>query len=131
MATHMGRQVVLGRTQVHLLIDDMVLRHRLGDPTMMHAQLQHLAALTSRANVTVQVIPHDVAAHPGMGGPFLVLDFQNQPTLVYVESRGTSTFLEEDDHIDSARVARQRLRALALSPEDSAWLIAEIAGKLT
>lgn len=82
----MGRQVVLGRAQVHLLIDEIVLRRRLGDPVMMHAQLQHLAALGSRADVTVQVVPHDVAAHPGMDGPFLILDFPDQPTLVYVES---------------------------------------------
>lgn len=86
VATRMGRQVVLGRAQVHLLIDEIVLRRRLGDPVMMHAQLQHLAALGSRADVTVQVVPHDVAAHPGMDGPFLILDFPDQPTLVYVES---------------------------------------------
>jgi transcriptional regulator with XRE-family HTH domain len=131
VANRMSRQAILGRTRVDLLIDEMVLRRRLGDPAMMRAQLQHLAALVFRTSVSIRVVPHDVVVHPGMNGSFLILDFADQPPLVYVEGRDTSTFLEEKVHIDAARVAWNRLRDLALSPEESAQLIAEITGNLT
>jgi transcriptional regulator with XRE-family HTH domain len=130
VANRMSRQVILGRKRVHLLIDEMVLRRHLDNPAMMRAQLEHLAALANRANVAVQVVPHQVAVHPGMGGPLLILDFDDQPTLVYVEGRGVSTFLEEEKHIETARVAWQRLRALALPPEESKRLIAEATAHL-
>lgn len=131
VATRMGRQVILSRAQVHLLIDEGILHRRLASPGMMRAQLQHLAALGSRANIVIQIVPLDTTAHPGLGGPFVVMDFADQPSLVYVESRGTSTFLEEEVHLTNARLAWQRLRALALSPEESLGLIAKVAGQMT
>lgn len=131
VASRMGRQVVLGRAQVHLLIDEGALRRNLGRPAMMRAQLQHLGALSSRANILVQVVPFDAPAHPGLEGPFVRLDFLDQPGLVYVESRGTSTFLEEERYLNDATLAWRKLRALALSPEESAGLMAKLIGKST
>ncbi|MEV1120532.1 helix-turn-helix transcriptional regulator [Actinosynnema sp. NPDC049800] len=131
VATRMGRQVVLGRAQVHLLIDEGALRRHLGDPAMMRAQLSHLTALTGRANILIQVVPFEAAAHPGLEGPFVRLEFADQPGLVYVESRSTSTFLEEERYLNDATLAWQKLRDLALSPEKSVGLMAELAGKST
>lgn len=131
VAARMGRQVILGRAVVHLLMDEAVVRRSLGDPGMMRSQLQHLMVMGGRANVTVRVVPFDSIAHPGLEGPFLRLEFADQPSLVYVESRHTSTFLEEARYIDSARLAWQTLCAMALPPEESLGLIAKLIGKLT
>ncbi|MFE9745032.1 helix-turn-helix domain-containing protein [Saccharothrix saharensis] len=131
VATRMGRQVILSRARVHLLIDEGILRRRLASPGMMRTQLQHLVTLGSRANIVIQVVPLDTAPHPGLSGSFLVMDFADQPSLVYVEGRGTSTFLEEEVHLANARLAWQRLRALALSAEESLGLIAKLAGRMT
>jgi hypothetical protein len=131
VASRMGRQVVLARAQVHLLIDEGALRRHLGDPATMRAQLQHLTALTCRANIHIQVVPFDAGAHPGLEGPFVRLEFADQPSLVYVESRSTSTFLEEERYLVAATLAWQKLRALALSAGASADLMAKLAGKLT
>ncbi len=131
VATRMGRQVVLGRTRVHLLIDETVLRRPLGDPPMMQGQLRHLITLASRPQVVIQVVPFESVAHPGLEGPFLRLEFADQPDLLYVESRHTSTFLEEEIYLEGARDAWDRLRTLALSPEESVGLIAKFAGGLT
>ncbi|RKT57570.1 helix-turn-helix domain-containing protein [Saccharothrix australiensis] len=131
VAVRMSRQMILGRAEVHLLIDEMVLRRCFGDPPMMRAQLLHLAAMADRRTVTVQVVPFDTIAHPGVEGSFLRLDFVDQPSLLYVESRNTSTFLEEEVHLEGARDAWQKLLTLALSPEESVALIAGLAGKST
>jgi len=131
VATRMGRQVVLGRAEVHLLFDESVLLRDLGEPAVMRNQLRHLMAMADRPNITVQVVPFEGPAHPGLSGPFVRLGFANQPSLVYVENRNTSTFLEEDRFLESATLAWQGLCALALSPDDSAGLIAGLIGKVT
>jgi transcriptional regulator with XRE-family HTH domain len=131
VAARMSRQVVLGRTEVHLFIDESVLHRTFGDQPMMRAQLHHLAALAARANVAVQIVAHGMVAHRAIAGSFVVLDFVDQPPLVYVESLLTCSFLEEEEHVDYARLAWQELRALALSRDDSARLLAEIASKST
>ena len=129
----MSRQVVLGRArapQLQLMFEEMVLRRTMGDPAMMYGQLQHLLATAARRNVTLQVVPFDVAATAALQGSLLILEFSDQPTIAHEETRGTTTFLEDDDHIARTKLAWQKLRTAALSPEDSTRLIADIAGKL-
>ena len=60
----------------------------------------------------------------------LIVEFSDQPTIAHEETRGTTTFLEDDDHIARTKLAWQRLQAAALSPDDSTRLVAELAGKL-
>ncbi|WP_433274904.1 helix-turn-helix domain-containing protein [Actinosynnema sp. CS-041913] len=131
VATRMGRQVVLGRAMVHLLIDEPVLRRDFGSPGMMRTQLQHLSAMAERPNIVIQVVPFESPAHPGLSGPFVRLDFADQPSLVYVESRNSSTFLEEDGFLENATLAWQRLCALALPADESTALIAKLISKAT
>jgi hypothetical protein len=128
-----SRQVVLSRSNApHLsvMFEEMVLRRTMGDPVMMYGQLQHLLAIAARRNVTLQVVPFDAEPTVAVGGSLLILEFADQPTVAYEETQGTSTFLEEDEHITRARLAWQRLHAVALSAEESARLVADIAGKL-
>jgi transcriptional regulator with XRE-family HTH domain len=134
VAARMTRQVILGRRNaptVHLLIDEMVLRRPIGAPRMLRAQLQHLLILGERLKVTLQVVPFAVGAHPGLTGPFVILEFAEEPALAHMESRGSSSFLEEEEHLASVKVAWRGIRAIALSPEDSARLIASAIDKLT
>lgn len=133
VAARISRQVVLGRSDgpdLHLMVEEMVLRRRMGDPIMMYGQLQHLLAVMVRRNITLQVVPFDMEAAVATDGALLILEFPDQPTLVYEESRTTSTFLEDEEHIARTRLAWQRLHAVALSPDDSTRLIADISGKL-
>lgn len=133
VAARMSRQVVLGRSsapQLQLMVEETVLRRTMGDSIMMYGQLQHLLAMTARRNVTLQVVPFDVESAIATQGSVLILDFPDQPTLAYEETRTTSTFLEDEEHIARARLAWQKLHAVALSPEDSTRLIADIAGTL-
>jgi hypothetical protein len=55
----------------------------------------------------------------------------DHPSLVYVESVMTSSFLEEAWHVNQARPAWQELRALAMSRDDSSRLITEVADEST
>ncbi|AXX33748.1 Putative DNA-binding protein [Actinosynnema pretiosum subsp. pretiosum] len=130
VAMRLGRQSVIGRIFLHLILDESVLMRKFGDPVMMHAQLRHLVAMSSRNKVTIQVLPLNSVMHPGLNGPFMHLEFTDQPGLVYIEGRDSHSFLEEDVHLDNAKSAWRKLLALALPPEASAALIDEHASKL-
>ncbi|MEU4671849.1 helix-turn-helix transcriptional regulator [Amycolatopsis sp. NPDC023774] len=125
------RQMIVTRREgpaVHLLLDEMVLRRSIGGREIMTAQLEHLLRLARRSNVTIQVVPFAATPHPGLTGPFVVLEFIDEPALAYVESRGTSSFLEEPDLVGSVRLAWRELLAIAMSPEASLRLIADTIG---
>jgi len=131
--TRMGRQALLSRPNgpsLSVIIDEVVLRRRIGEPGVMHRQLQHLLNLAKRPKVDIRVVPFEVGANPGLDGPFLILEFDAQPTLVHQEIRGTGGFLEEGRHVTRARLDWRELGSIALSPENSVRLIAEIAGEM-
>jgi len=132
VAARLARQAILSRTlppALQLLLYEPALRVPVSGPDVMAAQLRHLAELARRPRVTVQVVPLAVGPHPGLEGPFLLMDFEFDPPLVHLENRAASIFLEEDSHIASYRLAWQRIQAKALSPEQSVALIARLAKK--
>ncbi|RDG31295.1 DUF5753 domain-containing protein, partial [Streptomyces corynorhini] len=81
-------------------------------------------------HVTFQVIPFTKGAHPGMPGSFVHLDFPDpaDPELVYVDTPAGDLFLESEAEIRRYKSMFEHLQALAVGPDDSADLLAEVAG---
>ncbi|MBA0127590.1 helix-turn-helix domain-containing protein [Haloechinothrix sp. YIM 98757] len=134
VTARMSRQAVLSRYRgptLSVIVDEMALRRPLGGAGVMHGQLQHLLGMIQRPKVELRVVPFTTEEHPGLGGPLIILEFDDQPTLVSFDARSISGLLEEEPVIQRARLTWRRLRAVALSPEESARLVAEIAGELT
>lgn len=132
--TRMGRQALLSRTNgptLAVIIDEMVLRRPVGEPGVMPGQLRHLLNMAGRSRISLRVVPFGVGAHPGLEGPFLILEFDAQPMLVHQEIRGTGGFLEEERHVARARLDWRELGSKALSPEDSVRLVAEVADEMS
>ncbi|MFF4592408.1 helix-turn-helix domain-containing protein [Amycolatopsis sp. NPDC001319] len=133
IAVRLNRQLVLGRLngpRVHLLIDEGVLRRVVGSSEIMLGQLQHLQTMSNRSNVVLQVVPFSAGGHPGLEGPFLLLEFVDEPSLAYAETVGASSFLEDEGPIARVKRGWKGLIAVALSPQDSARLIARAIGNL-
>ncbi|MFE0027236.1 helix-turn-helix domain-containing protein [Amycolatopsis sp. NPDC059021] len=134
VATRMTRQVIFSRRpapNIHLVMDETVLWRPVCATEIRRAQLRNLLNLSERRNVTIQVVPFTAGANPGLEGPFVALDFAADHSVVYMDSRGTSSFLEEDAHIDRVKVSWQGILAVALSPEESMRLVAHVIGTLT
>ena len=117
------RQQALTRVQplkVWAILDESVLHRRFGGPGVQRAQLKHLAELTERPNVTIQVVPFDAGPHPGIIGSFTVVRFASvdDPEIVYIESLAGDVFAEAEDAVLYKEVF-DHLRAAALSPIDS------------
>lgn len=105
----MRRQAILTRRnppQLHWILTELGLRQPVGGPKVMSKQIRHLIDLAERPNITINVLPAKVAAHPGLLGQFLIMEFAAVPTVVYVEAKTTGLFLDDPD-----KVALYRLTA--------------------
>ena len=72
----MNRQRILVRAEpvaLAVVLDEAVLYHRVGGPQVMRAQLQHLAEVSGRPNVDLQVLPNTAGAHPAVHGEFAIV----------------------------------------------------------
>jgi hypothetical protein len=129
------RQEILARRtppRYRALMDEAVLRRRVGGPEVMHAQLGRILDFASEEKVAVQVIPFDTGAHASTDSNFVLLEFHDtapQPPVVYIEGLFSSQFLERPAEISRYREAIESLRDAALSPRDSLGLITEIRGQ--
>ena len=111
------------------IIDEAVLHRMVGGAAVMREQLQHLAKLAKLPHVTLQVLPYDVGAHPGMHGAFAIMDFPDpaDPELVYIENMVNALFLEREADVTSYSGLFEHLRAAAVNPAASVRLIARAA----
>ena len=117
-------------TPVSVIIDEAVLHRLVGGSQAMHDQLQHLIDVTESSNVTIQVVPYSVGAHPAMESTFAILDFdESVPSVVYVEGLVGFLYLERPQDITRYEQVFDRLRHIALSPQESIELIAKVGAE--
>lgn len=111
-------------TPPHLwsLIDESALRRSIGGARVMREQLSRILEVAADPNVTVQVIPFDAGAHPGLDNTFALLEFDSsvQSPVVFVENLAGDFYLEREAEIRRYREVLEFLRACALSPDHSA-----------
>ncbi|MYS24329.1 Helix-turn-helix domain-containing protein [Streptomyces sp. DvalAA-14] len=113
------------------VIDEAALCRKVGDNATMREQLEHLVELSHLPHVTVQVLPFDVGAHPGLSGQFAVLEFTDttDATVVYLEGVNSDLYLEKDADVQAYSVMYEHLRAQALSAEQTRGFIEQAAGR--
>jgi hypothetical protein len=71
----MRRQQVLDRElSLSVVLDESVLKRRVGDESVMYEQLQQLAGAADRSNLTLQILPLD-AQHTIFGESFVIFSF--------------------------------------------------------
>ncbi len=106
-----------------------VLRQHVGGPSVMHAQLEQLAAMAERPNITVQVLPFSRGAHSGMFGPYLLLSFPQVTSLdlVLTETPTGNIWMEREPEVAYYRGLFDDARTTALPPTESLALIRRIA----
>lgn len=111
------------------VIDEALLRRIVGNRQVMADQLKHLAKLSEEPHVTLQVLPYDVGAHPGMYGKFAILEFQEamDASVVYLEGVTSDLYLEKANDVQSYAMMYEHLRAKALSGEQSREFIHKVA----
>lgn len=114
------------------IADEAAIRRMVGGPKVMRAQLTHLRESGEQPNITLQVIPFDVGAHPGMPGSFIYMEFgePSDPELVYVDTLAGDLFLEADADVRRYAAMFDHLRATALSPANTRRMISTATERL-
>ncbi|MFL6056173.1 MAG: helix-turn-helix domain-containing protein, partial [Actinoallomurus sp.] len=132
VSLRMGRQRVLTREnplRFWTIVSESALRHRVGGSDIMREQMNRILEAAALPNLTMQVIPFDAGAHPGMLGSFALLRFgqEDLPDVVYVDSMAGDLFLDQPADVQRCASTFEHLRAVALSPEASAEFVAKLA----
>ncbi|MFG2219058.1 MULTISPECIES: helix-turn-helix transcriptional regulator [unclassified Streptomyces] len=109
-----------------IVLSEAALLQEVGGRDVMRGQLERLLGFRDDPWVQIQVLPFSVGQHTGMMGSFNLLRFEDDPDLFYVESYDQGHMTANPQVIKERSVGYARLQATALSPEDSATLIARV-----
>lgn len=122
--------------QYHV-VDEAVIRRHVGvsqDPAIMPDQLRHIADRAEREErLTVRVIPFRVGAHPGLSGPFTLLEFDGaMADLLYLDAgREVSLITGNDPRIGEYADDFEAVLENSLSAADSIAFIRQVAEEMS
>jgi transcriptional regulator with XRE-family HTH domain len=133
VGVRMRRQQVLDRDglQLSVVLDESVLRRRIGDELVMYEQLQRLVREADRPNLTLQILPLNTQ-HTVFGESFVIFSFgpDNNAMLqdvVSTEHLRSGFILEGERETYLHRIAFQTLSDASLDPAASRALILQTA----
>ncbi len=133
----MRRQELLDRADPPLLffiLDEAVVRRLVGGTAVMRRQVRRLTEIAASPNVTIELVPFSAGVHPGIKGPFVVLEFPDavDDDVLYLESaRGDLISRDVQEEILAYREIFEQLRAMSLGPEASVTYLGKLADEMT
>jgi len=127
------RQEVLAREEpprLAAVIDEAVLYRAVGNPEVMHAQLEKVIEACALPNVDVRILPESAGAHPALNSTFVILDFTPPvPGMVYVDGLVGQIYLERPQDFERYKKVFERLSELSLSSEQSVQLMKQTSAR--
>jgi hypothetical protein len=133
VAARIERQAILAGDNppmVWYVIDEGLLRHVIGNPVVMGAQLDRLIESADAPGIVIQVLPFTADNHAGADGPITVFDFTEAATVCYTECYSGGRIVEGREEVVALVTVISMLRASALSPRESRELIRQIRSQI-
>jgi hypothetical protein len=126
------RELLLGQDPLNYVvyIGECALRGGFGGSRILVAQLAHLLSVSQRPNVSLRILPVALGFHPGLFGPFAILDFWTLPSIVHLESYRGSVYLYDEREVADYRAAARRMREAAPAEEESRAFIRGVIAEL-
>ncbi|MFX0580416.1 helix-turn-helix domain-containing protein [Nocardia nepalensis] len=118
-----------------VILRESVLRGMVGGPHIMSPQMRHLADMSTRSNVNLQVLPFSVGFPVGVAvGPFVILEFGTskhgqviEPPVVYTENFTGSLYLAKSAMVQRYDQTYESLRRSAMDAVASRALLRQMA----
>ena len=126
LAARLARQEVLTKSdppRLWIVLDEWALNREVADRAVMNAQLQHLAQMSQRPNITVGIVPYSAGAHIGLLGAFAIAEFDASPAIVYLETVAGGQITEQPSMVDEVKLVFDALRSECLPRRASRELI--------
>jgi ADP-ribose pyrophosphatase YjhB (NUDIX family) len=93
----------------------------------MADQLQHLADMAARPNITIQIIPFSAGAHIGLQGAFIIAEFADTPPVAFLATATDGQTVEDASAVARALFTFDNLRSEALPRKASREQIQRLA----
>lgn len=114
------------------VLDESVIHRVVGSPAVTRQQFIHLVDVAKQSNVTIRVVPFTAGLHPGMKGPFEIVEFEDTPdeNLVFLE--GPSDDIVHDDPKETRKYLDdfERITEMSLGPSESLDRLRAAAGEM-
>ncbi|OKJ62109.1 DNA-binding protein [Streptomyces sp. CB02009] len=112
------------------IIEEHALRRQVAAPEVMREQIDRIIELNKRRNIDIQIMAQSRGYHAGLGGPLCLLETEENAWYAYSEGQGTGQLISDPKVVSILQQRYARMRAQALSPEESVSLLREIRGAL-
>ncbi|MFJ8871406.1 Scr1 family TA system antitoxin-like transcriptional regulator [Streptomyces sp. NPDC102473] len=132
VTARLGRQALLGRRprpMLHFVLEESILRSRIGDRTVLRDQIQHLRRCMELPFLGLQIMPMMLPKHAGLAGPMVLLETPDHDHMAYIEGQRVSYLHEDPDDVSVLQQMYGMLRSQALSVENSARLLDDLLGE--
>jgi transcriptional regulator with XRE-family HTH domain len=133
VGARMDRQALFTRKPapiVSYVLEQIVLTRPLGGRTVLKRQLERVLETGRLRNVEIQVMPPDRETHASPDGPMVLVETPQRRTFGYFDIQGESSYISDPAKVSDMMARYGKLRAQALSPEESMRLIEGLAGDL-
>lgn len=134
----MRRQEQLDRDDPPLLffiLDEAVVRRLIGGKDVMRRQIRYLIEMAAKPHVTIEVVPFSAGTHPGLSGPFVIVEFPDpgDDDVLYLETRGDLIRggISEEGEASVYREVFEQLRRLSLGSDGSVEYLGKLADEMT
>ncbi|MFF8485373.1 helix-turn-helix domain-containing protein [Streptomyces antibioticus] len=132
VAARVGRRSIFEREPAPMLSfvqEEVSLRRTVGGTMVWRQQLEHLLGVAELRNVTLQVMPTDSGAHPGLSGKIEVLKFEDGTAVGRSDGAFNGRPTSEPKQLRILELRYSTIRAQALSPRESTAFIEKLLGE--
>lgn len=109
------RQLILTREQLPtamFVLDESVFRRPVGGTKVMVDQIDHLIGLARTPHLQVRVMPFERVTSVALGGGFILLSFEKDADLMYIESGRVGQLIDDRNTIFKAEPVVSASRSL-------------------
>lgn len=124
------RQEVLRKVEYVAYLDEQLLYRPTGGTRVMREQLRRLVDLATDGDAAIHITPSKTEGHPGLNGPFMLLEFEGSPPRVHIELQRSGVFYTGDHDPQAYVDVVGRLDSLSLDVEQSLRLLREAVGAI-
>lgn len=132
VAAYLKRQEILDTgdlVRYHAILEEDALQRVAGDLELLRVQVGRIIELAVESDrVTVQLLPTSAGPHPGIAGPFSVLEFDEDETaLAYVEATQGGAIVESEDAVGACKRTWSELQDISASPQATVGILRRMA----
>lgn len=132
VAAYLKRQEILdsgGLARYHAIVEEDALQRVSSDLELLRAQASRIVELaTGSERVTVQLLPTSAGPHPGVAGPFSILEFdEGEDALAYVEATQGGAMVEAEESVRACGQVWSELTRIAAAPQSTVEIMRRMA----